>query len=807
MNLFFLFVNIILVLFGAIFLLSQLDLRDRAGYLIAIFIFAYANIVLVLQLAGLFSLIDKVPVLFLQFLITAILVVIWFRNDRPNLLGPFWGINWREYLSRETLLQSLKFPWVHALALGVGFVYIKHVQTILSIHPSTADSLTYHLSKVGYWLQYQSFYPWTTANLRQTIFPMNAELGLLWSTLWWGNDQLTGFVQWLTVPAIMLSLYGLVRLMGYSRLQGGLVALLWATLPQVMYQSISTQNDLVVASFWAGAVYFLFAGLHKKSEVYVSISGVGLGLAIGAKSTSLMMLPTLVVIIMLVVWLHRKSPNIFQFVFRWGIATLLSVMAFGSYIYIQNMVAFGHPLGPKDYTSSLIGTKEDDTVILHLNLLRDNTARYLYQLVDFSPLPEPLPEALNPVRKAVFSSLYDQIGINVTNPTTIYREDFDLDYVNPMGENASWFGPLMVILIPSIIFQLFQGVQKKDALRIALALFAIGFLATNSAAQAWTPAKGRYYMIAVTLAFPLLAGVLDTSQSWRRWLSALPVILGLAVLMTVSGKTTSRALDWTRIVEGERIPAPIQNELLYRFVLESVPDSTSIGVVGYADLRDYPLFGEHFTRQVTWALPDNLALSPRTNIDRFVSDFESSEYLFISTARDYRAEPRLAIEFAPQYFDLLIRGGKDSVWVRKELRNVNDCEQDTWPFNKLFMLDADKICPQFPIIAGIPTRAPNGIWRPEVGNGEDEGLLFGIFIKEPALLEIRVRINEELSDLETFQMQIIEDGEIAVLAADALKKNEVIFAQQFDAGKYMIRFVKQGGQDSIFIQKIVVNTR
>ena len=53
---------------------------------------------------------------------------------------------------------------------------------------------------------------------------MNAELGVLWTVLWSGTDRLSGFVQWISVPVIMLAIYGLTRLLGYSRWSSAVTA-------------------------------------------------------------------------------------------------------------------------------------------------------------------------------------------------------------------------------------------------------------------------------------------------------------------------------------------------------------------------------------------------------------------------------------------------------------------------------------------------------------------------------------------------------------------------------------------------------
>ena len=93
--------------------------------------------------------------------------------------------------------------------------------------------------------------------------------------------------------------------------------------------------------------------------------------------------------------------------------------------------------------------------------LRDNLGRYAYQFVDFSPLPDPLAVEINPTKAAVFSRLFQWLRIPVENPETIATPRFDLQYINPLDEDTSWFGPLAVFLIPAVVVQAYQGLRRR----------------------------------------------------------------------------------------------------------------------------------------------------------------------------------------------------------------------------------------------------------------------------------------------------------------------------------------------------------
>jgi len=122
------------------------------------------------------------------------------------------------------------------LVIGVVLVYLTGAVLIIFVPQNNYDSMTYHLSRVGYWMQHQSLTPWPTPNPRQTTSPLNAELGILWTTLLTRSDRLAGFVQWFSAIGTALAIYGISQLMGVKRYQGVFASFLWMTFPPIVLQ-------------------------------------------------------------------------------------------------------------------------------------------------------------------------------------------------------------------------------------------------------------------------------------------------------------------------------------------------------------------------------------------------------------------------------------------------------------------------------------------------------------------------------------------------------------------------------------------
>ena len=196
---------------SVVFLNALIRHVSRTSYALSLFLFIYAILVFLVEIASIFHTITIPFLLSSLFVICILSWLIWRRQGKPSLLGPFqdgkWAI-WREFPPFRS------HPALYLLAFGVIVVYIFGAYLIIAFPQHNYDSMTYHLSRVGYWMQHQTLAPWPTPNPRQTTSPINAELGLMWTMLLWGTDQLTGFVQWFSAIGIAFAIFGLARFIG-----------------------------------------------------------------------------------------------------------------------------------------------------------------------------------------------------------------------------------------------------------------------------------------------------------------------------------------------------------------------------------------------------------------------------------------------------------------------------------------------------------------------------------------------------------------------------------------------------------------
>ncbi|NIN65485.1 MAG: hypothetical protein GTO63_12470, partial [Anaerolineae bacterium] len=610
-----------LVVTFALLVVSVLRLPSRIAALVGLYLLAYANVVLVAEVAATVRMLNASAFLLIHLALAIAASILWNRAGRPPLI---WrSVSIRSVLNGRRALNSLRtHPLLWVLGLGVTAAYLIGAGLILRVPPNNWDSLAYHLSRVGYWLQHNSFYPWPTPNLRQTTLPMNAEIGVMWTVLFVGTDQWAGFVQWSAVAASMAAIAGLSQLFGASRAQAVFAALLWATLPEILLQSTTTQNDLLAGAFFASAIYLLYLGLQSRHNGALLLSGLGMGLALGTKTTILFLLPGLAVTI-LVLWFGHVRQRTRQLLV-WTGASLAGFLLVGAYVLALNLVVYGHPLGPPSFVNDLAGSPESWP-----GRLTANIPRGLYQSVDLTGLPDSIAEPLHQVKADVGTRVFSTLNVPTDfTPAVGEPGESDLHWRPPVHEDFAAFGPVgFLLLVPAVTYQASVALARKDPLRLGLALMSVSlFLAILP--LSWYPWDNRYLVVAVTLCAPFLALCWRSGSAYALLRCSIVALALLVMGWTTTHNLSKPIFGARRIWDMDTIERQTINHSSVEPVLRAaerlIPQNAVVGtVMGYNDY-DYPLFGRRFTRTVVPFYP------PPKSIDHQLLEEQSIDFVIVT---------------------------------------------------------------------------------------------------------------------------------------------------------------------------------
>ncbi len=597
------FIAFPILLLSTLLLNTVFNPKNRIAYILGMLIIGYANIVLIAEIASLLNLILPFFYLGVQIIFALIAWLAWRRSGKPSLLGPFAGGKWKIWKEFPTIQEK---PALYILAVGVVLVYLLNAVIILVVPQNNYDSMTYHLSRVGYWMQHQSLSPWPTPNPRQTTSPINAELGLLWTTLLLGSDRLTGFVQWFSAVGIAIAICGIARLMGAKRSQGVFASLLWMTFPQIVLQSTTTQNDLVISFFFVSMLYFLFLGIRQEKVEGLILSGISFGLALGTKATFFIILPGFG-ITLLIIWAYTGRVG-FKELLKWGIASLVGIGLLGLFSYVQNYAHYGDPFSIPEWTGYItnpgMGGSRLESGLTKLTL-------YVSNFLDCTGIPNGISETVIGWKTDFLKEILFESGIPF-RINQIYSSAVLLGSSNVIHEDTSWFGLFSFLIFPATLYQFYQGFQKHDYIRLGLAVTGIGFWVTLSFLMGWTPYRVRYFVLAVSILAPLLAFLYQSAANRKIIFELIAIFASWILVSTVLQNATKPLVGpnaiWGLPREEIRLLTNPKMVPVLEMVKENVPANAVLATRLGVDHWDYVLFGDCFEKTIIQLDPNYLGI-------------------------------------------------------------------------------------------------------------------------------------------------------------------------------------------------------
>jgi hypothetical protein len=611
----------VLVFATSAFIASLMRLPNLPSYLLSLYLLSFANIVFASEIAGTLNLLGMKSRFF--FLIIHLIFVvlagfIWWRNNRPPLLEPISKVYFNYNLT-DIRRSIKKYPHLWLLTAAVWAFYMFGAYLILYVPPNNYDGLTSHMTRIGYWLQHGNFLPWPTWDYTQQVYPLNAQLLMMWTILFWGWDQLAGFPQWLSALSGIIVIFGIARLLGWPRPQSIFAALIWSLLPEILLQSTTVQNHLIVGVLFACALYFLFLGVQSGVTAALILSGLALALALGTHQLAFFTLPGVLSIVCMI-WLKYRR-NALKPLLIWGVASLVAFLLVGSYMYIMNFSLYGDFFSQQTgtqvaVTSNNLASGANDG--LHMSFLDGvilNVSRYTYDAFDLTGLFPGLfdPHQTYPLyrfRAQIASYVFEKLKISVEGNGFVLR---DIP-IFLSSEDVAWFGIIGFFLFPLLLLmQTVEGIKVRDPFRLGIFITAIAYITAWSGliigpSGSWSPYQGRYFVIMAVIVSPFLAAVFKPERFFRisSWVL---IILSISIAYYTTINNLAKPLVGTRAIwtlgRAERQDVSGLFHAGFKKIDEFVPSNATLGLaLGTTGFYQYPFFGKGFTRTLVPIYPD-----------------------------------------------------------------------------------------------------------------------------------------------------------------------------------------------------------
>lgn len=508
------------------------------------------------------------------------------------------GLGWAffEHRRRSTAGRSARGYWMsfspfeRFLLSAAAVVASLTLFTALVYPPNNNDSMAYHMARVAHWVQNRSIQPYPTYIEPQLHHPPLAEWGIL--HLYWlaGSDLFANLMQWVAYAGSLAGLSLLARLLGGNRLVQAATVFVAATVPMVILQSSSTQNDVVEAFFLITLNVFLLHFYQTRHRPSLWLGALALAAA----------------------WLTKGTGYLYSapLLLTWGLAELSRVrkarwmgqllrLAGNSLLLLGVGALFnaGHyARNQRVYDDILIDKAGRDVYTNQIHTpaaLASNLGRNLG--VHFG-VP-----GLHLLSQYALEGLHERMGLDIRDERTTYgRYPFDLPILSNNEDNASNFLHLLWLTGCGVYL---LRVRRRPEARPFLLLAAVvtAEFVLFCGLLKWQPWNSRLHTAMFLLAAPVGGyGLSRLGRGGQRVVVGLLLASALAFaltnfsrpLLTIPPLTRDDSFlrgRFTNYYVNERGLEPIHGAI-GRFLNQQPADSLRVGLM-YADYEwDYPWF-------------------------------------------------------------------------------------------------------------------------------------------------------------------------------------------------------------------------
>lgn len=454
-----------------------------------------------------------------------------------------------------------------SLILFFAWLYLA-LQAIL-LPPGNWDSMTYNLARVLLFQQEKSLYLNDVTTPRQAIFPVGSDI-LHHIFLRFYNDYGIGIFSFLAYLSVVLGTYALSQ--KYASPKISLMStLVISSLPEFVYQSTSTKNDIMTVA----VAIFCFLTVHRLLEnlnlLDVCLLILGFCFGISAKTTFMAFLIPFVVFFGILlfkkynlgIWLKLIWQNRWYFIFLVIPVFILSQI----WLFIHNHNVWGGWSGSDDFSS--FHQHQDGLKAALANLIR-----YLFQSIHLLPpgdilwqkiLGFSLREGLKKIYNLLITPLMGTAGMHPNS-------SFNINW-SP-NEDLSWFGLWgWLLIIPGVIYSAIIG--RKFLRAVSFTLLSYIFIVSYKVA--WMPWNNRFMSLFFASSGVCVAYLMNSLNfSKKKWFYKLinftSLLMLVIALMINSGKPL--IINPNQILTGSYF---IQTKWPYTIINNSIWAKTNFG--------------------------------------------------------------------------------------------------------------------------------------------------------------------------------------------------------------------------------------
>jgi 4-amino-4-deoxy-L-arabinose transferase-like glycosyltransferase len=381
--------------------------------------------------------------------------------------------------------------------------------------------MTYHLARTVSWVSHGSIEHFPTTITRQLYQPPFAEYVLLHINVLSRGDHFSAAVQFFFFLFSLIAIAGIVQTFGLTRKHQLTATALAATIPEVVLQASSTQNDIVVSFFILASFYCAVKAIRVSQFKYYLFFGIAAGLALLTKGTAYIYLAPVFLIFAIAVIIrlfktHKASCLIY------GMAVGFIVVLINAGYYYRNYRLDQNILGADKIETRQYANQQMSLVLLASNIIKN--AGLHFGLMYAKPISVAADSAIH--------KLYVAAGININDPEVNYRR-MKYGIIADTGSEDSAPNLLhFLLMLSAFIILLYHWRKWKDKPEmcslITIVILQVLFFCLY---LKWQPWNSRLHVPIFLMATPLICCAFSLSGTFKKLaFILLPILLAYAFL-------------------------------------------------------------------------------------------------------------------------------------------------------------------------------------------------------------------------------------------------------------------------------------
>ncbi|WP_159801368.1 glycosyltransferase family 39 protein [Flavobacterium sp. MK4S-17] len=378
--------------------------------------------------------------------------------------------------------------------------------------PNNWDSLSYHMSRIMFWLGNESVNHFPTFILRHLYQPPLAEYYILNINLLNGNDYFANSVQWLFLLLTILASWSVLEYFKVSWNYKILNAFLIVTIPSVLLQASTTKNDIVCSFFIITSIYFCLKAYYIPAFRNFIFLGMSAGFAFFTKGTGYMFMAPVLIIFSTAIVIQVFSTHNFKSIYK-GLAAIIIIILINAGLYIRNYNINHNILTIDEIEGKMYSNDKMNAKLLLSNIIKNSGLHLGY------PIGEKSDEFIR--------DLHKKLNIDINDGATNYN---NANYQLPV--NITTHEDLVPNLIHYILTLLsciallcFMLRYKKNKLALLFGLTILLQIIFFCGYLKWQPWHTRLH-IPIFILSTILITVVSMRIKWYRYIvfATLPLL-------------------------------------------------------------------------------------------------------------------------------------------------------------------------------------------------------------------------------------------------------------------------------------------